>query len=102
MARNFMYVYERILKEQNAMDREFGKLAINGRQTSYADQRRIRKIMSDSAYQVAQECSVIVSYPKMHIEGRRVNLGAAYILLPDCRLVSIEELRDIEIGGKKE
>lgn len=34
MARNFMYVYERILKEQNAMDRELKKLAINGRQTS--------------------------------------------------------------------
>lgn len=101
MARGFMYVYERILKEQNAMDREFGKLAINGRQTSQADQRRIRKIMSDSAYQVAQECSVIVSYPKMCIEGRRVNLGKAHIMLPDCRIVSIEELRDIETGRRK-
>ncbi len=34
MARNFMYMYERILKEQNAMDRGFGKLNINGRQTA--------------------------------------------------------------------
>lgn len=101
MARGFMYVYERILKEQNAMDREFGKLNINGRQTSQADQRRIRKIMSDSAYQVAQECSVIVSYPKMRIEGRRVNLGEPHILLPDCRLVNMDELIDIETGRKK-
>lgn len=101
MARNFMYVYERILKEQNAMDREFKKLAINGRQTSQADQKRIRKIISDSSYQVSQECSVLVSYPQMRIEGRRVNLGEAHILLPDCRIVSIETLRDIETGRRK-
>jgi hypothetical protein len=96
-----MYVYERILKEQNAMDRKFNKLAINGRQTSKADQKRIRKIISDSSYQVSQECSVLVSYPQMRIEGRRVNLGEAHILLPDCRIVSIETLRDIETGRRK-
>lgn len=101
MARGFMYVYERILKEQNAMDREFGKLSVNGRQTSQADQRRIRNIISNSSYQVAQECSVIVSYPLMRIEGRKVNLGKAHIMLPDCRIVSIEELRDIETGRRK-
>lgn len=90
MARGYMYVYERIFKEQNAMDREFGKLNVNGRQTTKADQRRIRKIISDSAYQVAQECAVLVSYPKMRIEGRRVNLGDPHILLPDCRIVGSE------------
>lgn len=37
MARNFMYVYERIFKERNAMDREFGKIPVNGRQTSQAE-----------------------------------------------------------------
>lgn len=94
-----MYVYERIFKEQNAMDREFGKIPINGRQTSQADQKRIRKIISDSSYQVAQECSVIVSYPRMHIEGKQVVLGEPLIMLPDCRLISIEELRKIETGG---
>lgn len=96
MARGYMYVYERIFKEQNAMDREFGKLNVNGRQTTKADQRRIRKIISDSAYQVAQECEVLVSYPKMRIEGRRVNLGDAHILLPDGRLVNMDELIKIE------
>ena len=80
MARGFIYVYERIFKEQNAMDREFGKIPINGRQTSQADQKRIRKIISDSSYQVAQECKV---------------------MLPDCRLVTIEELQDIERGRRK-
>nr|WP_300660537.1 hypothetical protein [uncultured Acetatifactor sp.] len=101
MARNFMYVYERIFKEQNAMDREFGKIPINGRQTSQADQKRIRKIISDSSYQVAQECQVLVSYPKMRIEGRRVILGEPLIMLPDCRLINMEQLKDIELGRKK-
>ena len=96
-----MYVYERIFKEQNAMDREFGKIPINGRQTSQADQKRIRKIISDSSYQVAQECQVLVSYPKMRIEGRRVILGEPLIMLSDCRLINMEQLKDIELGRKK-
>lgn len=96
-----MYVYERIFKERNAMDREFGKVPVNGRQTSQADQKRIRKIISDSSFQVARECQVLVSYPKMRIEGKRVILGEPLIMLPDCRLVSIEELQDIEHGRRK-
>ncbi len=96
-----MYVYERIFKEQNAMDREFGKIPVNGRQTSKADQKRIRKIILDSSYRVAQECQVIVNYPRMRIEGRRVILGEPLIMLPDCRLVSIKELLDIELGRRK-
>lgn len=101
MERNFMYVYERILKERNAMVREFGKIRINGRQTSRAAQKRIRKIVLDSSYQVAQECQVIVGYPRMRIEGRLVILGEPLIMLPDCRLVSIEELQNIELGRRK-
>lgn len=99
MARNFMYVYERIYKEANAMQREFAKIPVNGRRTSEADQKRIRRIILDSSYQVAQECSVIVSYPRMRIEGKEVVLGEPLIMLPDCRLISIEELRKIELGG---
>ncbi len=101
MARNFMYVYERIFKEQNAMDREFGKIPVNGRQTSQEDLKLIRNIILDSSYQVAQECHVIVSYPRMRIEGRRVVLGEPTIMLPDCRLVTIEKLQDIEMGRSK-
>ncbi len=96
-----MYVYERIYKEQNTMNREFDKIPINGRQTSQADQKRIRKIISDSSYQIAQECSVLVSYPRMRIEGKRVVLGEALIMMPDCRLVMIEQLKDIEMGRRK-
>ncbi len=100
MARNFMYVYEKIFKERNAMDREFGKIPVNGRQTSQVNQKRIRKIISDSCYLVAKECQVIVSYPRMRIEGRRVVLGEPTIMLPDCRLITIEQLQDIEIGRR--
>lgn len=101
MARNFLYVYERIYKEEDAMQKEFQKLAIQGKRTPTADQKRIRKIILDSTYQVAQECSVIVSYPRTHIEGQKVVLGEAHIMLPDCRIVNIKELEDIEKGRKK-
>lgn len=99
MARNFLYVYERIYKEEDAMQKEFQKLAIKGKRTPAADQKRIRKIILDVMYQVAQECSVIVSYPRMHIEGQKVVLVEPTIMLPDCRLISIEELKRIEEGG---
>ena len=101
MGRHFMYVFERILKEANAMQAEFRKLPINGKRTSRADQKRIRQIISDSSYRVAQECSVIVAYPKMRIEGSEVVLGEAHIMLPDCRIVDIKQLEDIEKGRKK-
>lgn len=96
MARNFIYVYERIYKEENALRREFKKLNINGRKTSGADMKRLQNMISNSNYRIAQECSVIVNYPKMHIEGKEVVLGEPLIMLPDCRLVNIEQLKDIE------
>lgn len=101
MARGFMYVYERIYKEENAMQREFEKIPVRGRRTSGEDLKRIRKIVSDSSYQIAQECSIILSYPWMHIEGQKVVLGEPMIMLPDCRLVNMEKLKDIEQGVQK-
>lgn len=100
MSRHFMYVYERILKEENAMKRQFQKIPVNGRKTSAADLKRIRRIVSNSSYQVAQECQVIVSYPKMHIAGKEVVLEKPTIMLPDCRLITLDELKKIE-GGKR-
>lgn len=69
MARGFLYVYERIYKGETEMQTEFRKIPVNGKRTSVADQKRVRKIISDNAYRIAQECSVLVSYPKMRIEG---------------------------------
>lgn len=101
MARGFLYVYERIYKGETEMQTEFRKIPVNGKRTSVADQKRVLKIISDNAYRIAQECSVLVSYPKMRIEGTAVNLGDANIMLPDCRIISIEELKKIERGGVK-
>ena len=96
-----MYVYERIYKEQNAMQTEFRKIPIKGKRTSATDIKRVRSVISDSSYQVAQECQVIVSYPQMHIECTEVVLGEPLIMLPDCRLINMEQLKDIELGRKK-
>ena len=102
MARGFLYVYERIYKGETEMQAEFRKIPVNGKRTSVADQKRVRKIISDNAYRIAQECSVLVSYPKMRIEGTAVNLGDVHIMLPDCRIISIEELKKIEVRRHKE
>lgn len=85
---------------ENEMQAEFRKIPVNGKRTSVADQKRIRKVISDNAYRIAQECKVLVGYPRMRIEGTKVNLGAASIMLPDCRLIDIEELKKIERGVK--
>ena len=100
MARHFLYVYERIYKEENSMKREFEKIPVNGKRTSESDQKRIRQIILDSCYKVAQECSVLVNYPRMHIAGQRVVLGEPTIMLPDCQLVNMEQLKDIESGRR--
>ena len=100
MARGFIYVYERIYKGENEMQAEFRKIPVNGKRTSVADQKRIRKVISDNAYRIAQECKVLVGYPRTRIEGTKVNLGAASIMLPDCKLIGIEELKKIEGGVK--
>lgn len=93
-------MYERIYKGENEMQAEFRKIPVNGKRTSVADQKRIRKVISDNAYRIAQECSVLVGYPRTRIEGTKVNLGAASIMLPDCKLIGIEELKKIEGGVK--
>ena len=55
MARGFLYVYERIYKGEPEMQTEFRKIPVNGKRTSVADQKRVRKIISDNAHRIAQE-----------------------------------------------
>lgn len=100
MARHFLYVYERIYKGISAMEGAFKKLPVRGKRTAAADVKRIRKIVSDETYLIARECGVIVSFPRMRIEGERVVLAPPSIMLPNCRIVSIETLKEIEHGGK--
>ena len=101
MARGCITVWQRIIQESRRMEAQFKKLDVNGRATSHETMRKIKQVVNDSSYKVAQECSVIVNYPKMHIEGRKVVLEQPLIMLPDCRLVSINDLIDIEEGRKK-
>ena len=48
MARGFLYVYERIYKGDTEMQTEFRKIPVNGKRTSVADQKRVRKIMGNT------------------------------------------------------
>lgn len=47
MARGFLYVYERIYKGETEMQTKFRKIPVNGKRTSVADQKRVRKVISD-------------------------------------------------------
>ena len=98
MARNFLYVYERIYKGENAMQSRFRQIPICGKKTLPSDQRKVKKIMQDESFRIAQECSVIVNWPYMHIEGNGVVLGEVHILLPNLKYVTIEQLKQIECG----
>lgn len=49
---------------------------------------------------LAQKCNVMVSWHKMSIQGQRVVLGEASIILPDCTIVGFEKLKEIELNYK--
>ena len=44
--------------------------------------------------------NVMVSWHKMSIQGQRVVLGEASIILPDCTIVGFEKLKEIELNYK--
>ncbi len=92
----YIKVYERILMEQEKLLEELAKIPMDGRRTAPANARKAFKLISDSCYRLAQECNVLVSYPQKAIAGKKVDLGGMLILLPDCRLVTIEQLKEIE------
>lgn len=92
----YIKVYERILMEEEKLLEELAKIPVDGRRTVPANARKAFKLISDSCYQLAQECNVLVSYPQKAIAGKKVDLGGMLILLPDCRLVTIEQLKEIE------
>ncbi len=92
----YIKVYERILMEEEKLLEELAKIPMDGRRTAPANARKAFKLISDSCYRLAQECNVLVSYPQKAIAGKKVDLGGMLILLPDCRLVTIEQLKEIE------
>ena len=91
-----MRLYERILLEQEKLQEELAKIPVDGRRTVPANARKAFSIISDSCYQLAQECNVLVSYPHKAIAGKKVDLGGMLILLPNCKLVTIEQLKEME------
>ena len=82
--------------EEEKLLEELAKIPMDGRRTAPANARKAFKLISDSCYRLAQECNVLVSYPQKAIAGKKVDLGGMLILLPDCRLVTIEQLKEIE------
>ena len=92
----YIKVYERILMEEEKLLEELAKIPMDGRRTAPANARKAFKLISDSCYRLAQGCNVLVSYPQKAIAGKKVDLGGMLILLPDCRLVTIEQLKEIE------
>ena len=99
VSRNFIYIYERIYKGENAILAECrNKLLIDGKRTTQTTVKGIKDIILNQSYRIAQECNILVSYPKWHIEGKALVLGPASIWLPDGRIISIEQLKAIEHG----
>lgn len=71
----YIKVYERILMEEEKLLEELAKIPMDGRRTAPANARKAFKLISDSCYRLAQECNVLVSYPKKAIAGKKVDLG---------------------------
>lgn len=92
----YIKVYERILLEEKKLLEELARIPVDGRRTAPANARKAFKLISDMCYRLAQECNVLVSYPQKAIAGKKVDLGGMLILLPNCKLVTIEELKEIE------
>lgn len=92
----YIKVYERILLEKKKLLEELAEIPMDGRRTPPANARKAFKLISDSCYRMAQECNVLVSYPNKAIAGKKIDLGGMLILLPSCKLVTIEQLKEIE------
>ena len=63
-------------------------------------QEQFEELKLDASYRLAQKCNVMVSWHKMSIQGQRVVLGEASIILPDCTIVGFEKLKEIELNYK--
>lgn len=76
MARGFLYVYERIYKGETEMQTEFRKIPVNGKRTSVADQKRVRKARS---------------YVLIRYHPRAQKALATYHTLPPARQETVEK-----------
>lgn len=95
------YVFEIIEREKYKCLEHFEHMPIRGRNTSQDVIKNIRDELEDMYFRIARTCNVLVNYPRMHIEGTKVVLGEATILLPDCKYAGIEKLKEIELRRGK-
>lgn len=95
-----LYAYKCIQAEERKLQEQFENLPINGRKTTRQTIKRIKELKLDASYRPAQKCNVMVSWHKMSIQGQRVVLGEASIILPDCTIVGFEKLKEIELNYK--
>lgn len=89
-----LYAYKCIQAEERKLQEQFENLPINGRKTTRQTIKRIKELKLDASYRLAQKCNVMVSWHKMSIQGQRVVLGEASIILPDCTIVGFEKLKE--------
>ncbi len=91
-----LYVYEVIARESAKLVKRINHMPLNGRKTSPAIVKRVNEEVSDMSFDIVRTCNVLVNYPKLSIQGGKVVLGEPTIMLPNCKLVNLEQLKKIE------
>lgn len=97
----YKLVHQRIRQEEKRLQSIYDGMPIKGKDTPPDTQKRVLQEMREMTFLLARECNVLVNYPKLSIQGTKVVLGLPSIMLPSCRFVSYEELRDLEISRIK-
>lgn len=98
MAGHKVYVHEYINRESEKLVKRLNHMPLKGRQTSPAIIKRVKDEVGDLSFDIARTCNVAVSFPKLKIRGGEVVLGEPTIMLPNCKLVGMDELKRIEKG----
>lgn len=99
--RGYKLVHERIRQEEKRLQSVYDGMPIKGKDTRPDTQKRVLHEMREMTFLLARECNVLVNYPKLSIQGSKVVMGPPSIMLPSCRFVSFEELKDMEISRIK-
>lgn len=97
MKKNYKLVHIRIEQESKRLQSVYDNMPIAGRNTRPDVQKRVKQEMQDMSFRLVRECNVLVNYPNLSIQGTKVVLGPAKILLPSLRFVSLKELKELEL-----
>ncbi|MDO5146116.1 MAG: hypothetical protein Q4D60_03860 [Eubacteriales bacterium] len=97
----YKLVHRRIQQEEKRLQSVYDGMPIKGKGTREDTQKRVLREMQEMTFLLARECNILVNYPKLSIQGNKVVLGPPTILLPDCRYVTFEQLKELEISEIK-